>query len=232
MKIIVKKNPEEMSMEAFALFKAGLRDSDVLGFATGGTPLGLYGLISAECRSGGISFRGKKSFNLDEYYPISASDRNSYRYFMEQNLFSNIDIPRANISFPNAQLSEEDAVLEYRRAYARNGPVDLQILGIGVNGHIGFNEPGSEIDSQIRIVNLLRETILRNHAGVSRAITMGMKEILQSRSILLIASGIEKSSAVRMAVKGKPGKSVPASFLQTHADTTLILDSAAASKLG
>lgn len=231
MKIIVKDNYKDVSEEAFRLFRESLRDSRTLGFATGKTPKLLYGMISRECQAGNISFKGKSSFNLDEYYPISRSDGKSYRSYMEENLFRNIDIDRSRINFPDSMVDENETVMRYIDAYRRFGPVDLQILGIGHNGHIGFNEPGSARNSEIRLVRLSDDTIRRNNTDMRMAITMGIKEIMESRRIILLACGREKSEAIRHAVNGKVTDAVPASFLQEHKNATFILDRDAAGLL-
>lgn len=231
MKIIIKDNYEEMSYAALGLFIESLKGSKVLGFATGNTPKLLYGMISNECIAGNISFKGKYSFNLDEYYPISRTDGASYHHYMDANLFKNIDIDSSRINFPDAMLSPDETVRHYSDAYREFGPVDLQILGIGHNGHIGFNEPGSPRNSRIRVVQLSNDTIMRNNTKVRTALTMGVKEILESRKIIVIASGKEKSEAVKNAVNGKITEKVPASFLQEHKDAVLVLDGGAASML-
>lgn len=228
MDIIIKDTYEEMSKAAFELFKQNFDDSEVIGFATGRTPIGLYRLISEECMKGKMSFKGKRSFNLDEYFPIAQSDIEIYRDYMQKNLFSKIDIKKGNINFPDATLPEQEAVFNYKEVYARHGPIDLQILGIGANGHIAFNEPGSDTESTIRIAKLSKETMLRNKTNNDRAITMGIKEILESKRIILLASGKDKSEAVRMAIAGNVDKKVPASFLQLHKQVTFLLDKDAA----
>ncbi len=231
MKIIVCDNYKDMSEKAFLIFKDALRDSRSLGFATGKTPVMLYGMLSSECASGRISFSDKVSFNLDEYYPISRSDPSSYGHYMEEHLFRNIDIGRESIFFPNSELSGENSVRLYADAYRSRGPIDLQVLGIGHNGHIGFNEPGSGRDSTIRLVSLSGDTIRRNNARANMAITMGIREIMDSGRIILLASGEEKSEAIRLAVHGGITSDVPASFLQEHSNCVFVIDKAAASKL-
>lgn len=231
MKIIIKDNYKEMSCAALELFIDSLKVSKVLGFATGNTPKLLYSMISKECIAGNISFKGKYSFNLDEYYPISRSDSASYRHYMDTILFRNIDIDSSRINFPDSMLDPDETVRSYSDSYRKFGPIDLQILGIGHNGHIGFNEPGSSGNSSIRIVRLSNDTIKRNNTKVTMALTMGVKEILESRKIILLASGKEKSDAVKNAVNGKITEKVPASFLQGHKDTVLVLDGEAASLL-
>ena len=231
MKIIVRDNYKEMSQEAFGLFRESLRDSNVIGFATGNTPKLLYSMISNECRTGNISFKGKSSFNLDEYYPINKGNAESYWSYMEENLFGKIDMDRGRINFPDSMNDENETVRRYLDAYRRYGPVGTQILGIGHNGHIGFNEPGSSRDSGIRIARLSEDTIRRNNTRMLMAVTMGIKEIMESGRIILLASGKEKSEAIKRAVNGGVTEDVPASFMQEHENTILVLDREAASLL-
>ncbi|MDE1768694.1 MAG: glucosamine-6-phosphate deaminase [Candidatus Micrarchaeota archaeon] len=229
--VIVKDTYEQMSKEALRIFKEHFAKSGVIGFATGDSPKLLYSLIASECRSGKMSFKEKISFNLDEYYPIKPLDPESFRYYMDLNLFNIIDLPKQNIKFPDCELNDYSAVMDYKGLYKRYGPVDLQILGIGTSGHIGFNEPGSDLNSEIRIVDLTRETVKRNEAPHSKALTMGIKEIMESRFIMLIASGTDKSRAVQMAIEGPVTPEVPASFLQLHKNVVFILDDGAARRL-
>lgn len=231
MRVIVEDDYEAMSDRAFEIFKRKLHDARVLGFATGSTPLGLYGRISDGCGNGELSLKNKISFNLDEYYPISRSDARSYRHFMEKNLFSKTDLPEGSINFPDAELQESEAVLVYSATYAADGPVDLQILGIGANGHIAFNEPGCTRNSRIRVVELSDNTVERNGCVSARAITMGIAEILESKSILLMASGRDKADAVMRMARGGVTGDVPASFLQLHDDVVAVLDEEAAAML-
>ncbi len=232
MEIIVKKDYGELSQEAYRIFSEKLSASDVIGFATGSTPLGLYKIISEECRNGRISFAGKSSFNLDEYYPIDPSDAKSYRWYMEKNLFGSIDIDRSRINFPYTKDSEKSTVDSYTSLYNISGPIDLQILGIGANGHIAFNEPGSSKDSEIRIVELSESTVSRNGTASSqKAITMGIKEILEAHRIILLASGFDKAAAVKGMAYGDITPTIPASFLQRHGDVTVIVDSDAGALL-
>ncbi len=205
--------------------------SAVLGFATGNTPILLYEKLSKLCKEGKISFRDKISFNLDEYYGISTKDKRSYRYYMDSLLFCNIDMQKKNIHFPDGEAPEADAVARYAKEFDALGPIDLQILGIGKNGHIAFNEPGSGIYSRTRVVDLQDETIERNDAPVQRAITMGMKEILSAKTIILMASGKDMSDALFATIKEPPSPSTPASFLQSHRNTYIFADKAAACRL-
>ena len=231
MKVIVRDTYDAMSKAAFDLFRDKFDYSHVFGFAAGKTPIGLYRLMVEAYRAKELKFDGKVTFNLDEYYPISPKDNDSFRRFMDMRLFRRVDIDADNIRFPDAQLPEGRAVASYMGLYMRDGPVDFQVVGIGENGHIGFNEPGSAIDLPIRIVRLSEETMKANGTAIDRAITMGVKEIMQSRTIILLASGGRKSEAVKKAIEGEVSSDVPASFLQLHRDTTFVLDREAAKLL-
>lgn len=228
MQLIIKENYGEMTDAALGTFVDYLLESRTLCFATGNTPVLLYEKMSNLCKTGKISFKDKISFNLDEYYGISPKDTRSYRYYMDHHLFNNIDLQAKNIHFPNAEMPEKDLVANYAKELDALGPIDLQILGIGKNGHIAFNEPGSGIDSGIRVIKLKSETIDRNKAPTQRAITLGIREILSAKTIILMASGKDKSEALFRAVRGPQGPSTPASFLQSHKNTYVFADKDAA----
>lgn len=230
-KLIIKEDYSGMSKEAFNIFRGSFDSAKVLGFATGSTPLGLYQLISEEAKSGRISFDGKLTFNLDEYCGVDSTDSSSFRYYMDQNLLLKAGIDPSRIHFPDSRIDPEVAARHYREEYLKYGPVDLQILGIGRNGHIAFNEPGSALESVTRVVELSEDTLDANRPKSRKAITMGVKEILESKKILLLASGKDKSMALMRALRGAPNSSVPASFLQMHGDVTFVLDEEAASML-
>ncbi len=227
LKIIVRDDYKGMSEEAERIFREHLRRSDVIGFATGSTPLLLYKRLSSMCRSGKISFKDKISFNLDEYYRIHPSDPRSFRHFMDTNLFNNIDIRQENIHFPDSTVGQKAAVERYKKELEEHGPIDFQILGIGRNGHIAFNEPGSGMNSGIRIISLSRDTIERNGNVPQKAITMGIAEILSAGTIMLMASGKDKKEAMEKALYGPITADVPASFLRKHSNVYIVADSAA-----
>ncbi len=231
MKIIVKEDYTEMSDVALRLFLDAFGRSKVIGFATGKTPLKLYSSISEACLSGEISFKGKISFNLDEYWGIEKDDPRSFREYMEAHLFRQIDIYRNEIHFPECSGDPDAAASKYRSEIGRFGPIDFQILGIGTNGHIGFNEPGSELSSETRVVKLSESTIEANKPPSERAITMGIKEILGSKEIMLMASGRGKREALYKALLEKPSENVPASFLKYHSNLTVVADVEAAELL-
>ncbi len=209
----------------------------VLGLATGSSPLPLYRALISLVEKGMLSFQNITTFNLDEYIGLSDT-RHSYETFMWDNLFSHVDIEASHIHLvPRVTTLKEahQAAADYEEAIANSGGIDLQILGIGRNGHIGFNEPGAPADSQTRVVQL--DPVTRKDASEAfggldhvptHAISMGIQTILRAREIHLLAWGSAKATAVHESIYGPVGSDVPASFLQTHADTSFHLDSSAA----
>lgn len=213
----------------------------VLGLATGSTPVPVYRELIRMHREEGLSFKHVITFNLDEYYPLSRNHRESYWRFMHDQLFAHIDILPENIHLPEGEVTREQA-FEHCRAYeeaiAKAGGIDLQLLGIGRTGHIGFNEPGSGPESRTRLVTLdamTRRDAARDFLGENNvpryAITMGVGTILEARRILLLAWGMGKASVVAKALEEAPNDRLPASYLQSHPNTTFILDEPAASAL-
>lgn len=213
----------------------------VLGLATGSTPKSLYTELVRLHREEKLSFKNVITFNLDEYYPIDNNALQSYNRFMRTNLFDHIDINPKNIHIPNGEIKKED-IKEHCRQYEKMikdaGGIDLQILGIGNNGHIGFNEPGSGIYSKTRLITLDNSTRIANayeFANISEvprlAITMGISTILQSKKIILMAWGSSKSYVIKKAVEDDDTEQVPASLLQNHDDVTFVIDETAASEL-
>jgi len=210
----------------------------VLGLATGSTPLGVYTELIRLHREAGLSFANVVTFNLDEYWPMSPRAKQSYARFMRERLFDHVDIDPANIHIPDGTITRDasPAYCEaYERAIRREGGMDLQLLGIGRTGHIGFNEPGAAGDSRTRIVRL--DSLTRFDAAASfgdisrvprRAITMGVGTILDARRVRLLAFGERKASIVARALAGEVSPAVPASFLQRHPDAAFVLDTAAA----
>ena len=213
----------------------------VLGLATGSTPLGIYGELIRMHREEGLSFANVTTFNLDEYWPMAADAPQSYRRFMRENLFDHLDIDPANTHVPDGTVSAEDAAAHCARYEAEiraAGGIDLQLLGIGRSGHIGFNEPGSPKTSRTRLIVLDRVT--RNDSASDffgeeqvplRALTMGVGSILQSRHIVLMALGEAKAPIVQQMVEGDVSEQIPATFLQQHASVEVHLDRPAAANL-
>ena len=206
----------------------------VLGLATGSSPLGVYKSLIDFHKNEKLSFKNVVTFNLDEYYGLEKDHKQSYHHFMDENLFKHIDIKRTNINIPDGFLDKKNIdkyCKEYEKKIESLGGIDIQILGIGVNGHIGFNEPGSNLNSITRLVKLDYQT--RNDARLdfngiknvpTSAITMGIKTILNSKRVILIAWGQGKSEAIRRAVELRKNIKIPASLLQSHNNTTFILD--------
>lgn len=213
----------------------------VLGLATGSTPKTVYAELVRMHQEEGLSFNNVITFNLDEYYPIDRDAYQSYNSYMWRNLFEHIDIDPANIHIPNGELPKEEIkkhCADYEREIEEVGGIDLQVLGIGNNGHIGFNEPGSSIYSKTRLINLENSTRLANAyefaniAQVPRlAITMGISTILRAKKIILLAWGPAKAPVVQKAVEGSMTESIPASLLQQHNDCSFIIDELAAAEL-
>lgn len=213
----------------------------VLGLATGSSPKTVYAELVRMHKEEGLSFKNVVTFNLDEYYPIRKNAPQSYNNFMQTHLFSHVDIKQENIHIPNGEIEKQDiktACTDYEKKIEKAGGIDLQILGIGNNGHIGFNEPGSGIYTKTRLVNLSNSTRLANayeFAKVSEvprmAITMGISTIMKSKQIILMAWGPAKGMAVKKSVEDEDSELVPASFLQNHDDVSFVLDEAAASQL-
>jgi len=211
----------------------------VLGLATGSTPIPLYRELVRRHRENGLSFAGVSSFNLDEYTGLSKEHPESYWYFMHQHLFSHIDMDPSRIHLPSGMVGEgevEAHCLAYEAAIRDAGGIDIQILGIGRTGHIGFNEPGSSMDSRTRRIQLdeiTRQDAAPAFGGIdhvpTHAITMGCGTILEARRIALLAWGKNKASIVKQAIEGAVDTRVSASFLQTHPDSAFHLDHAAAS---
>jgi len=229
---------EEMSALAANLLEAQVREKrdSVICFATGSTPLGMYQKLIASYEGGRIDFSDVTAFNLDEYYPIAAANEQSYAYFMRENLFQFINIREDRRFIPDGQTQDVEAECRsYDVGILAAGGIDFQILGIGRNGHIGFNEPGDFFEGATHAVDLEQDTIDANarffasSADVPKhAITMGVQSIMMSRKILLLASGSGKAEAVYQAFFGPITPLVPASILQLHPNITVLVDEEAA----
>jgi glucosamine-6-phosphate deaminase len=213
----------------------------VLGLPTGSTPVGLYRELIRLHKEAGLDFSRVLTFNLDEYYPMTPDDPQSYRRWMKETFFDHVNIKPENIHIPDGTIAEEEAedyCAHYEQLIRRSGGIDLQILGIGRTGHIGFNEPGSTRHSRTRLVTL--DPVTRRDAASDffaeenvphQALTMGVGTILEARKIVIMAFGEHKAEIVQKAVEGEMTDAIAASFLQKHADTTFILDQAAAAEL-
>jgi glucosamine-6-phosphate deaminase len=241
MRIIVVDNYEEMSKKAAMMIASQvmLKPNSVLGLATGDTPLGMYKELIKLYMKSELDFKEVTTFNLDEYFGLNRENPESYYNYMIANLFKHININMENINVPSGMENDVDTVCrDYENKIKEAGGIDMQVLGIGGNGHIGFNEPNVNFEAQTHLVNLDEQTIEANSrffdsiADVPvKAISMGIKTIMNSKKIILLANGINKAEVIQAAVKGKISPKVPASILQLHNDVTLILDKEAASLL-
>ena len=234
MKVVVLDNYNEVSVKAAQLVEAQILENDhsVLGLATGSTPLGLYEQLVEGVTSRGISYKNVRTINLDEYLGLDKGHPESYRTFMSDNLFNKIDIVTENTYIPDGiSDSAEEECLRYEQVIDSVGPIDLQILGIGKNGHIGFNEPGTDSNSLTHVVELVestRESNARFFPSIdevpTHAITTGIRSILKSKKIILMASGKDKAEAVKTLLSKDVNERFPASILWNHDNVTLLVD--------
>ncbi len=239
-KVIITENYDEMSDKAAEIVKDVVKANPnaVLGLATGSSPIGLYKNLIKYNKEGVISFKNVKTVNLDEYVGLGAESDQSYVYFMNYNLFDHVDIDKANTNLPNGKAADTDKECERYTNLLKSMPQDIQVLGIGSNGHIGFNEPGTPFDSHTHIVNLTENTIKDNSRLFERiedvprqALTMGILDVMQAKKVILVANGENKAKAVYGMVKGEITPNCPASVLQNHPDCILVCDKAAAKLL-
>lgn len=241
MKLIIVENYEEASIEAAKVMLEVVKNNPTanLGLATGSTPIRMYELMIEDHKKNGTSYKDIKSFNLDEYFGLEATHPQSYHYFMNKHLFSGIDINPENVHVPNGAGDIQVSCDDYNKLLAEN-PIDIQLLGIGSNGHIGFNEPGTSFDSVTHMIEL-KESTRQDNARLffdgkidevpTHAITMGISNILQAKKVLLVACGENKAQPIKVLVEGEKTTDVPASSLQDHNDVVVIVDKAAASLL-
>lgn len=239
MKIYQAKNYQEMSRKAANIISAQIimKPDAVLGLATGSTPIGTYQQLIDWYKKGDLDFSEIRSVNLDEYKGLPADNDQSYAYFMRVNLFDSVNIKKENTYIPNGL--EEDIAREcarYNSIIHTLGGIDLQLLGLGGNGHIGFNEPGAAYEKETHCVKLTENTIQANSRFFEKmedvpryAYTTGIKNIMQARRILLIASGENKADALYRSLFGPITPAVPASILQLHNNVTVVADEAALS---
>ncbi len=241
MKVIVVKNYEELSKEAFKVMKDVVtsKENPVLGLATGSSPIGLYKEMIKDHQENKTSYAKVITFNLDEYVGLKKEHSESYYSFMNANLFSGLNIDLNNVHIPVGDSDNvEEECKKYDEAMSKY-QLDLQLLGIGSNGHIGFNEPGTSFDSLTHIVELKEKTRQDNarffeplnEEVPTHAITMGVASIMSAKKVLLVASGANKADAIKAMINGEVNENMPASVLQRHQDVVVIVDEAAASKL-
>lgn len=241
MRVYLEKDYKAASRRAANLIAAEIirRPDCVLGLATGSTPIGTYQELIAGNQRGEFSFKEVRSVNLDEYKGLAPTHDQSYHYFMQENLFAHVDIMQENTYVPDGLAMDSDAECKrYDQLIQSLGNIDLQLLGLGRNGHIGFNEPCDTYIKETHVVNLTESTIEANSRFFSsrddvprQALTMGIGGILSARRVLLVATGEEKSDAVYNAFCGPITPKCPASILQLHPDVILVGDEAALSKL-
>lgn len=234
MKVIVCKNYKEMSEQGAKIVADVMakKPNAILGLATGSTPVGMYQELIALNKAGKIDFKNITTVNLDEYYPIEPTNDQSYRYFMNDNLFNHVNIDKNKTFVPqgNAKDGEEEAI-RYETFVRSLGGADIQVLGIGRNGHIAFNEPDTELVPVTHVTNLTEDTIDANARFFAsadevpkQALTMGMGTILSAKKIIILANGKGKHDAVMKMLKGTVTTSCPASFLNLHDDVTVLCD--------
>ncbi|HBG10486.1 MAG: glucosamine-6-phosphate deaminase [Limnochordia bacterium] len=240
MKVVVVANFDSMSAEVAKMVFGQItrKPNSVLGLATGSTPLGVYELL-VEYHARGADFSRLTTFNLDEYVGLGPDHPQSYHWYMNENLFSKVNINPERTFIPDGLAPDLEAECQrYEKLIQQAGGIDLQLLGIGTNGHIGFNEPGTEFGIETHVVDLAESTIRDNARFFesidevpTRAISMGIKTIMQAKEVILMASGGSKADAVYAAVRGPVTTAVPASVLQLHPFATVVVDQAAASRL-
>ena len=242
MDVVILDSSEQVALQGARMIGNLLRGNPaaVLGLASGQTPRAMYRELIREHRENGLSFRDVTTFNLDEYVGIEPGSPHSYRAYMQRELFDHVDIDTASTFLPECPPGADPRKVgpAYEAHIARVGGIDLQLLGVGVNGHIGFNEPASSLASRTRIKTLTRETIEANRPHFDDpakqpqlAITMGIASIMDAREILLLATGESKADAVRELVEGPVSARCPASMLQMHERVTVVLDTKAAARL-
>ena len=242
MEIIILKDAEKVAATGAELVDELLRVSPaaVLGLATGSTQLALYRKLVESCRAGAISFKRATAFNLDEYLGVTPDNPQSYRAYMRRELFDHVDIDPGRTFLPECGAGQNPVLVgpDYEKKIAAAGGIDLQVLGIGVNGHIGFNEPSSSLKSRTRVKTLTRQTVEDNSRLFSAdefqprlAVTMGIATIMDARRILMLATGANKADAVARMAEGPVTAMCPASILQMHERVTVLLDEPAASGL-
>ena len=238
MKLIVVNNYEELSKVAAKEFSKIIKEKEnvVLGLATGGSPVGMYKELIKMYEKKELNFSKITTVNLDEYIGLNPEHNQSYRYFMNNNLFNHINIDKSNTFVPNGLAEDLEAQCkEYDQKISELGGIDIQLLGVGNNGHIAFNEPNNELSSGTHIISLTDNTIEANARFFDniddvprKAITMGVGGIMKAKKIILIASGESKAEAIKGIFSGKITTANPATMLQMHRDVTIIVDEAAA----
>ena len=233
MKYLVFNSKKEASQEAYKILKGLVDENSTLGLATGSTPTDLYEEMIADYKAGNFSYKNIKSYNLDEYVGISYDHPESYHKFMDTNLFDHVDIDKANKHVPDASASDLELAVKSYQEELNKAQIDVQILGIGGNGHIGFNEPGTPFDAGVHVVDLKEETIQANsrffddniNLVPKQAMTMGIKDIMRAKHIILLAFGKAKQDAIRSLVEGDEiTENIPCTILKNHPSVYVLVD--------
>ena len=236
MKVIITENYDEMSKKAAEIIIELVKNNPnaILGLATGSSPIGMYKAMIEDCANGGASYKNVSTVNLDEYVGLTADHDQSYAYFMRTNLFDHIDIDQKNTNLPCGSAKDAQAECDRYNALLETMKQDVQVLGLGSNGHIGFNEPGTPFDSVTHLVDLTENTIKDNSRLFNsidevprQAFTMGLSNIMNAKKILILANGAGKAYAIGELVNGEIREDVPATILRNHPDCILICDEAA-----
>ena len=233
MKYLIFDTKKEASVESYKILKSLIDENSTLGLATGSTPTDLYAEMIADYKAGNFSYKNIKSYNLDEYVGISYDHPESYHKFMDTNLFDHIDINKENTHVPDASAADLKLAVKTYQEELNNAQIDVQILGIGGNGHIGFNEPGTPFDEGVHVVDLKEETIKANsrffdgdiNLVPKQAMTMGIKDIMRTKHIILLAFGKEKREAIRSLVEGEEiTENIPCTILKNHPSVYVLVD--------
>ena len=232
-KVYIEESYEQMGVKAADILEEELKInlSSVFGLATGSTPISLYEEMIRRYQNGKLDFNLVKTFNLDEYYPMKKSNNQSYDYFMREKLFNHINMKDENINIPNGEAEDPvEECLRYEEKLTAAGEIDVQILGMGINGHIGFNEPNNSFSGETNYVDLAPSTIEANarffqdiNDVPKKAITMGIGNIMQAKKIVLLVNSPEKASVLREALFGEVKPEIPASALQLHKNISVII---------
>ena len=240
MELIIVKNAAEGSAKGAEIIEAIVKENPqaILGLATGSTPLGMYKELIRDHQENGTSYKAVRTYNLDEYVGLEPTHDQSYRYFMTENLFKHLDIDLANTHVPSGIGNPEENAKAYDALIESIGRADIQVLGIGTNGHIAFNEPPTRFDYTTHVVDLVPATIEANSRFFDSiddvpktAVTMGIASILKAKKILLLAFGEGKAQAIKEMIEGPVTENMPASALQNHDNVVVIVDEAAAAQL-
>ncbi|MDC3418568.1 glucosamine-6-phosphate deaminase [Aquibacillus salsiterrae] len=234
MKLISAKNYSDMSQVAASFLLGKIKNTDrlTLGLATGGTPIQTYNFLIKDHKENNTSYQHVTTFNLDEYVGVATNDPRSYHHYMDDMLFTSIDIPKTQTHIPDGVAGNLEAECDrYEQKIAASGGIDVQLLGLGSNGHIGFNEPGTAFDTKTHVVDLTEATRKANARFFDhidevpkQAITMGIATIMRSKEILLLVSGERKSNALAQLLEGKVDPAFPASILREHPNVSIIAD--------